>query len=162
MEQYIALIEKQKELDNVIREKRNLQGVNLIEEKTAAMIIELGEMANELPEHFKHWSSKRNNYKKALEEYVDALHLLLSLGVETGLEPRGDVRPWILGKVVSMFNDVIKEVGKFRKEPSREQYEYLFYGFICLGKSLGFENDRIIEEYNIKNKINHLRQQQGY
>src|SRR5699024_8906417 len=76
------LFETQAILDKRIIEKKGLQGQDLLDKKILSLQVELGELANELPEVFKFWSNKKNNYKKALEEYCDCLHFILSIGLE--------------------------------------------------------------------------------
>ena len=72
----------QKEQDERIVKEKDLKGVDLLDKKILSLQVELGELANELPEVFKFWSNKKNNYKKALEEYCDCLHFILSIGLE--------------------------------------------------------------------------------
>ena len=74
------LFEAQKKLDDHIRKEKGLEGQDLLDKKILALQVELSELANELPEVFKFWSNKKNNYKKALEEYCDCLHFILSIG----------------------------------------------------------------------------------
>src|SRR5690625_5804429 len=78
----------QKELDERIVKEKDLKGVDLLDKKILSLQVELGELANELPEVFKFWSNKKNNYKKALEEYCDCLHFILSIGNEI------DIKQW--------------------------------------------------------------------
>ena len=76
------LFEIQAELDCRINNEHPLQeGEDRLAKKILALQVELGELANELPEVFKFWSNKKNNRKKALEEFCDALHFLLSIGL---------------------------------------------------------------------------------
>src|SRR5699024_6894313 len=76
------LFETQPKLDKRIVEQKELEEQDLLDKKILALQVELGELANELPEVFKFWSNKKNNYKKALEEYCDCLHFILSIGLE--------------------------------------------------------------------------------
>src|SRR5690625_5800529 len=84
--------EQQKELDNAIIQKNNLQNEYLINKKIIALHVEFSELLNELPETFKYWSNKKNNYKKALEEYVDCVHFAVSIGNDLGTFPKDSTR----------------------------------------------------------------------
>ena len=49
-----------------------------------ALLVEIGELANET-RSFKFWSVKPASEKKIiLEEFVDGIHFILSLGIECG------------------------------------------------------------------------------
>src|SRR5699024_7652437 len=79
------LFEKQVELDAYITNNHDLSGSDLFEKKILALFVELGELANET-RCFKFWSMKeRNSNSVILEEYVDNIHFLLSLGLEKEL-----------------------------------------------------------------------------
>ncbi|HFK2719144.1 TPA: dUTP diphosphatase, partial [Escherichia coli] len=68
--------------DHIEQEHPRVEGEDRLTKKILSLHIEIGEMANELPEIFKFWSNKKNDYDKALKEYVDGLHFLLSIGNE--------------------------------------------------------------------------------
>ncbi|MEK5070283.1 dUTP diphosphatase [Sporosarcina sp. FSL K6-1508] len=57
---------KQRALDGAIVREKHLTGRDLFSRKRLALIVELSELANEMPESFKFWSNKQNNYEKAL------------------------------------------------------------------------------------------------
>src|SRR5690625_1594587 len=74
----------QRNLDKYIESNHQLEGQDLIEEKMLALLVELGEMANET-RCFKFWSTKgKSDQGIILEEYVDNIHFLLSIGLEKG------------------------------------------------------------------------------
>ncbi|MFL0245509.1 dUTP diphosphatase [Candidatus Clostridium stratigraminis] len=76
------LLELQKELDDFIIEQRDikLQPKELLTDTLLALQVEVSELAN-TTRCFKHWSNKGPDDKNViLEEYVDALHFLLSIG----------------------------------------------------------------------------------
>ena len=78
------LFERQRELDAYILEQQSLEGQDVLEEKILALLVELGELANET-RCFKFWSQKPSSDKAVvLEEYVDSIHFLLSIGLEKG------------------------------------------------------------------------------
>ena len=80
---------KQKELDEFIIQKKNLTDsdskVSFIRTKIA-LLVEIGELANEL-KTFKHWKSQKTiNWEKAQEELIDCLHFYLSWANSLGIE----------------------------------------------------------------------------
>ena len=80
----------QKELDARIEEQHpRAEGEIRNPEKVLALLVELGELANET-RCFKFWSFKPASEKKViLEEFVDGIHFLLSLGLEMGVKEFG-------------------------------------------------------------------------
>src|SRR5690625_2846559 len=97
------LFQAQKELDDRIIKEKGLKGRDLLDKKILALQVELGELANEW-EMFKFWKEnpEPRNYCMAceipeveahdchnslLEEYVDSLHFILSIGLEMDFDP---------------------------------------------------------------------------
>ncbi len=72
------LLKKQEELDGIILERADIKKYPY-ESMKLALLVELGELANEV-QSFKHWKQhKEINREKVLEEFADCLHLALSL-----------------------------------------------------------------------------------
>lgn len=107
-------------------------------------------------------------YNPLLEEYVDCLHFILSIGNDIiGELTDSEIEDILLnakedlGDVVETFivlNSCSCEL-KFR-----EKYDYisLLTIFLSLGLTLGFTWDQVEQGYLAKNKINHERQESGY
>ncbi len=78
----------QQALDSHIEEKHQLQNEDLFTRKTLALLVEIGELANET-RCFKFWSVKPASEKQVvLEEFVDGIHFILSLGIECGFHQK--------------------------------------------------------------------------
>lgn len=156
------LFTTQRELDYRIETKHHLENEALFDKKILALLVELGECANET-RCFKFWSVKKAAPRKTiLEEYVDGLHFILSLGLELDVKnydfyPNSDP----VDKV-DQFQKVYQAVVFFKNEHNVETYEKLFSDFMTLGFALEFEVEEIIEAYYDKNKINHKRQDNNY
>src|SRR5690625_4073707 len=70
----------QAELDLQINLERQIDHSEYLREKAISLCVELGELLNERPMIFKYWSSKQGDKERALTEYVDGIHFLLSYG----------------------------------------------------------------------------------
>jgi dimeric dUTPase (all-alpha-NTP-PPase superfamily) len=165
------LFEIQAKLDAHIEKEHPRQpGEDRLAEKILALQVELGELANELPEVFKFWSNKKNNYEKALEELVDCLHFILSIGLEletTNIVIDSDYTGADTTETfIFAFETVIELANSIRdgnKSYIYQVYEELFNLFVGLGeKYLGFTWEQVEKAYLDKNKINHERQEYGY
>ncbi|QFT90130.1 dUTPase [Bacillus sp. THAF10] len=153
----------QKELDERIETKHGLVKEELVEKKILALLVELGELANET-RCFKFWSEKPPAERKViLEEYVDGVHFILSLGITfqfqeelvTGIARQCD-------SLSDQFNLMYEQISSFRKEQTEENFVVLFDTYHTLGEMLGFHWEEIEQAYLEKNKVNHQRQQEGY
>ena len=101
-----------------------------------------------------------------LEEYVDCLHFILSIGLEVGaddfLESYDDWSYMAEKNVVNLFATLYQiDWGRLDDNSSDEYFEGFEY-FMTLGRELGFTWEQIEEAYLTKNKINHTRQTTGY
>lgn len=99
-----------------------------------------------------------------LEEYVDCLHFVLSIGNE--LEYNSDpINTKDMGEftLVELFNDLFFLVHMLKeKSVERDDYKIALRVFLWIGKMLGFTREEIEQAYFDKNKVNHERQQNGY
>lgn len=151
----------QKLLDEAIMKEHGLAEypVNNME---IALFVELGEMMNELPTKFKHWKkSAVDNRDKALVEYVDALHFVLSL--------------FNYQNCKIAYAKAYKECGKCNEYAGFTFYDCLinlimraYDGYAILniifklGDILGFSWDEIYKTYKDKNAVNYDRLKKGY
>ncbi|AWO73902.1 dUTPase [Geobacillus thermoleovorans] len=104
-----------------------------------------------------------------LEEYVDCLHFLLSIGNDINMnEVYEDSVPEPLrcDDIIEQFmyvNDWINYFYHNRHEDvNGEVYDLIFSNFLGLGEMLGFTWEEIEEAYLRKNAVNHQRQECGY
>ncbi|RDY70298.1 hypothetical protein DXT76_13565 [Halobacillus trueperi] len=193
------LSEIQGGLDAHIVKEKGLEGQDLLPQKILALQVELGELANEW-RGFKFWSkNQKPRIKKTchacggwgyllndeecvyceatgfesrplLEEYVDCLHFVLSLGndldiVSEDMTPRpkqvDDITQaflWTNKRIADLHINVNEEYG------NNQRYIWwkLYWQFIYLGKMLGLTEEEIEQAYLKKNEINHQRQLTGY
>jgi dimeric dUTPase (all-alpha-NTP-PPase superfamily) len=160
------LYDLQKKLNDRIVARHGLEGEDLLEKHTLAFMVELGELANET-RCFKFWSVKPPSEQAViLEEYVDGLHFILSLGLDLGYptpdKPDVSVQKQSAERLTESFLDVYGACGRFRDQPSEERFRELFIAFWRLGAELGFDEEAIRKAYFKKNAVNHERQDQNY
>ena len=104
-----------------------------------------------------------------LEEYVDGLHFILSIGLEVGYTFSPTTR-WQARTTTAQFNDLFHAIATLHESletdweetEKQENFDNLLSGFIGLGEMLGFTWDQIEQAYISKNEINHARQENGY
>lgn len=156
------LFSMQKQLDSHIEKKHNIDKNKLFESKYLALLVELGELANET-RCFKFWSIKSPSDKDTiLEEYVDGLHFILSLGIEKGYQYESNSDYSSNGNATNQFNNVFSQCVLFHENPTYSNYMELFNCFLVLGNILGFDEKAIMSAYERKNEKNYVRQEQGY
>ena len=157
------LFDLQSKLDKRIQKDHNLENENLIPKKILALLVEAGELANET-RCFKFWSLKKPSAKEIiLEEYVDCLHFILSIGLEKKYD---DIKTIEFKKSTDeptdLFLHFYSSINNFMSVPSKENYIDVFKCFLTLGYRLGFTFSELGNAYLSKNEINHKRQDQGY
>ncbi|WP_102274316.1 dUTP diphosphatase [Cytobacillus massiliigabonensis] len=161
---YQKLFAMQKGLDQHIESQHQLENEDLFDRKTLALLVELGELANET-RCFKFWSLKQPSERKViLEEYVDGIHFILSLGLECGFETEKDYKANIhkAESVNDQFLLIYELISKFRAGKSLQEYKILFQAYLHLGELLGFHSEETEQAYLDKNEVNYQRQQEGY
>lgn len=156
------LFEKQRELDQYIQQQRSLEEEDLVNRKMLAFQVELGELANQT-RCFKFWSLKEPSPKEViLEEYVDGLHFLLSLGLELTFT-FDHLEPVPANENLTLqFQKVYRFASRFEEDPSASNYRLLFAAFLALGWQLQLTEKAVMEAYWEKNQVNRERQEEGY
>lgn len=155
---------KQFILDEVIINNFGLHNEVLINDKIISLEVELSEFANEV-RFFKYWSKKEMNRKKALFEYVDALHFFLSIANDLRVTINYDenIDQFGGGNVKAMYLRCKKHVIELYTSPSLETtFELAFAWFWSMGQKIGFTDLEILNAYNRKYEINHARQKNNY
>jgi len=110
-----------------------------------------------------------------LEEFVDCLHFILSIGddikcdAENVIKQVNSTTDWILENrnvketsIVQQFNIVFNDVATFEEMRSSDDYYNTLSEFFILGTKLEFTDKQVEQAYMDKNKINHERQNTGY
>lgn len=181
------LFKLQKELDEHIEMKHpRKEGEDRLSKKILALQVELAECAQE-SRCFKYWSDDQEPRTKCvrwedaytkdneivvkkysnplLEEYVDCLHFILSIGNDLNMSDdviinfRG-FKGLKSSNLVRQFNEITYFVS--RMPIDKDDYYDATMEFLDLGEMLGFTWEQIEQAYFEKNKINHERQNNSY
>jgi dimeric dUTPase (all-alpha-NTP-PPase superfamily) len=164
MLQLETLFQMQQALDNHIEEKHQLQQEDLFSRKSLALLVEIGELANET-RCFKFWSVKPSSEKEViLEEFVDGIHFILSLGIECGFHQtlKEVIEDAPALNITDQFHVIFERVHIFHKSKSLKDYLLLFEAYLQLAALLGITNEEIVDAYFTKNKVNYQRQENNY
>lgn len=188
-----SLAHKQYDLDQYILTTRELtmNPRDLYLSRVVALTVEMAEYANEV-RAFKFWSGKECSREKALEEYIDALHFLLSLTNQTSEILSHFEKRLSLTRDYSKLFTALKE-----KELYTTNFAHNIMFMVCsrhitemfletlmteeldadklcsdlnrtwnsfqdLGELSGFTTDEVLAMYETKYKINIERQENGY
>ncbi|MCC5909447.1 MAG: dUTP diphosphatase [Clostridiaceae bacterium] len=152
----------QEQLDKTIADKHHLHNKDLVPFKILALEVELGELANET-RCFKFWSTKPPAPKATiLEEYVDCLHFILSIGLDKGFSNTVIEMQDNEKDLIQQFQQVFTESSQLQQHTKVENYKSLFEAFLTLGEKLDFTWQEIESAYLMKNEVNHQRQEEGY
>lgn len=111
-----------------------------------------------------------------LMEYVDCLHFILSIGIDTEfrvekllVSPDGKQE-----SITKMFNFIFEAIPQLHHSiktrfftahsltVAKVNYENFLSFFLALGEMLGFTEQQVEQAYLDKNKVNHERQLNGY
>lgn len=133
-----------------------------LERRVLALLVELGEFANET-RCFKFWSLKGPSPKeRILDEYADALHFFLSIGLAIGIsdfsfEPT-ETSESLYTAILSVYTDVVL----FHNEKSVENYRKAFSSFLNLLPIQGYSFEDMESAYKAKLSVNYKRQENRY
>ncbi|PID20306.1 dUTPase [Sporosarcina sp. P3] len=156
------LFEMQRALDTYIQ--KNHQTNETFAERGLALVVELSELANET-RCFKFWSTKGPSADDViLEEYVDSIHFLLSLGIEKSFD---GLEEWPASEatdqnLTQQFIQTGQSIYVFLESLTFEDYKIVWKNYGALANTLGFTEDQIIQAYIDKNEENYARQRNGY
>lgn len=154
----------QKGLDSFIEGKHQLEQEDLFSRKILALLVEIGELANET-RCFKFWSLKPSSEKKViLEEFVDGIHFILSLGIECGFD-KENIEIEVLDSSLStteQFIHIYHKVCVFQKSRNINDYTEIFQLYLQLATMLGMTYEEMEQAYIQKNEVNYKRQHNNY
>jgi dimeric dUTPase (all-alpha-NTP-PPase superfamily) len=150
----------QKTLDEAILNKHSLKVEDTIMDRKLALLVELGEFANET-RCFKYWSLKESSAKDVLlEEYVDGIHFIVSLANQFDIDLVAD-----FNQVDLTLNELLLNAYKaisLIEVDNQVHLADLLKWYYAIAFKLGFSQADIIDAYMQKNQINFVRQESDY
>lgn len=156
------LFAMQAELDRFIQSNQHITE-DVFRKKGLALFVELAELANET-RCFKFWSTKEASERSViLEEYVDSIHFLLSLGIEKHLNTLENwPEPLPEKDLTELFLRTQSAIQAFLENYSMSNYMEIWSCYGGLAIALEFTYDEVLDAYIKKNKTNYDRQHEGY
>ncbi|SER89861.1 dUTP diphosphatase [Psychrobacillus sp. OK032] len=156
------LFTMQAALDEYIQSNKQVDE-DVFMKKGLALVVELAELANET-RCFKFWSGKGPSERAViLEEYVDSIHFLLSLGITRGLD---DLKEWPIEKneedLTTLFLLTNEAIIAFLHHSTKITYEKIWVLYGAIAEKLGFSSEDVLKAYISKNETNYERQKSGY
>lgn len=161
----VEIFESKKAFDQVVAERVKKTGYEVnsyygFDHLVFGFHCELMEFANEVG-FFKFWKLGHVMHTlKTLDEGVDCLHVLMSIGNMKGYERVKEVEPFALWEDYS-----IEDMFKLLRQNNLETVSHWTRAFeLVLGLlvKLGYSELAILNQYNNKNRVNLNRQDTGY
>lgn len=159
--QFRQLFEKQRQLDRFIEDNQYVQK-DVFAEKGLALLVELSELANET-RCFKFWSTKGPSERAVLlEEFVDSIHFMLSLGNMRGFLL--EEWPYLKKKqeLTETFLNTTQTILTFLQQQTEGNYSAMWEQYSIIAYNLNFTIDDVLQAYELKNEKNYERQRNGY
>ncbi|MCI2111408.1 MAG: dUTP diphosphatase [Bacilli bacterium] len=157
-----GLFPLQEALDREIQKDHAVTYEGTHYERILALLVELGEFANET-RCFKFWSEKGPSPKeKILDEYADGLHFFLSLGIPLGVTKmrhkwRPDERKLTL-QILKTYDCVAALLEHY----DAKHYGVAFGCFLNILPLLGYTGEDAVAAYKSKLAVNYERQKERY
>ena len=159
--EFEQLFEMQRQLDAFIEETQQISH-DVFREKALALIVELSELANET-RCFKYWSTKGPSDRSViLEEFVDSIHFMLSLGNMKGYRLENWPKVEEEADLTTVFIEATATISAFIAEPNGQHYQEVWHLYSKLAYNLQFSVKDIMDAYVLKNEKNYERQKAGY
>lgn len=158
------IFKTQIKLDKEIHKTHNVNYSKVFEKLKLALLVELGELANEI-RAFKFWSLKKPSDKHIiLEEYVDVIHFITSICLYKKVDSNLNVIKPIKQKdlklqITLLFNKLFKLACDLSTNTKIKTWYNLFIQVAFL---LDFSIEDVINAYFKKNQINFKRQMEKY
>jgi dimeric dUTPase (all-alpha-NTP-PPase superfamily) len=97
-----------------------------------------------------------------IEEYIDGLHFILSIGLHINYDFEGHKEFVVEGDLYESYIHLFEALGIFVKTESVWDFRKVFSLFLRISDILEISEDEIVTVYNEKNTINHQRQDNSY
>ncbi len=158
---FTRILNMQSELDRNIEKAHGVEKEDLTNRKLVALLVEIGEFANEI-RPFKYWKKTMDiNEDHIKEEFVDGIHFFLSLTLKAGGSPVVD--PIIISEDQNIqLSKLFEETSKLNSNFNIKQLAKAFGIYMGMGKLVGLQETEIEKFYIEKNRVNYERVLNGY
>lgn len=157
--------ELQEIFDQRIAEAHGITEPDMQEERHLALLVEIGEAANEV-RSFKFWSGKgQSDDVVILDEIADCMHFMISIGNFNRCHynvNQSDTTHLEHININSLFIMLYEGVVRFRNSKKLESYTAMWDYLITIAKKLNFSLNQLEKAYYDKLQVNHIRQDNGY
>lgn len=161
MRTFKSLTKMQEKLDKVIVGDDVYSKEAIMEKMRLALLVEIGEFANEVAS-FKYWKKSHRRYKeKILMEEADCMHFILSL-------VNFNNKDGAMSEVIEKY-DITKLKAPTDKQELDDYFISLYgecmegniggvlHALVLTNRELGYTDEELIDAYERKNKINYER-----
>ncbi|QSF13782.1 dUTP diphosphatase [Mycoplasma sp. Mirounga ES2805-ORL] len=160
---FSRIYEMQKKLDAAytIDPKITEDKIGFFHKRLLALLVEVGEFANEI-QTFKYWKKHKNvDMKKVSEEFADVMHFQTSLAYRLGASEI--IEPLILDEDINLqLIKYYRLIVNLMEDLSKEKIEEVLSVSIALAHMVGIDDQQIFDNYEAKNKINYERIRNNY
>jgi len=140
-----TIYEFQKEHEDKLKSKVELQGKLLLSQKLLALQVKLGELANET-QCFKFWLAKKSLINRnIIEKYVEVLYTIFSIGIEKGFDETEFSVKKVEYELTKHFLNLFVDLNDFLVSSSKDQYITLIEDVLSLSLALGFTEEDILD-----------------
>jgi len=148
-------------LDKSIHEVHNVSFEDTLDKKILALLVEVGEFANEI-KPFKYWKKDKSiDRAKVLEEFVDGIHFFVSLSNHFKIDP--EIKPKVYSNDQSkQILHIFQLISNLNNVFNKENLNMAFEAYMGIAKLIGINDEEIEQYYITKNKINFERIANNY
>lgn len=142
-----SIYDFQKEHENKLQYRVEVQGKLLLSQKLLALQVKLGELANET-QCFKFWLTKKSPANRLIiERYVEVLYTIFSIGIEKGFNETEFTVKHVSCELTEHFLNLFIDLNDFLVCSSKDQYITLIEDVLSLSLILGFNEDDILDTH---------------
>jgi len=141
------LIIFQRERDKSILKTQHLEGQSLLTKKILAFQVSIGELAAET-NCYNFWNDdKKTDQDLILEKYIKSLSSIVSIGIEKNFSELTIDDKELDLEITEQFLNLFIDTNDLIVCSSKDNYITLLEDFLCLGKSLGLDDNIIKSNY---------------
>lgn len=150
------IFEAQKILDNKISTAHNIDSSKIKEKQIIALLVEIGEFANEI-QTFKYWKKSKNiDEVKVWEEYADIMHFIASLAIKENLDYNIDSQESEKDLNIIILN-LYENISQYWIKGNKNYLKIALSFFLSISEVMNKDQKFIFAEYFKKLDINYKR-----